>query len=131
MKGRLLALTVGIAIGVLGALLARSIGAGPSERSEKERAELARLRSYCELVRISLALDADELASPDPQMREAAAQRFFGATPNAYRSDYEIRLCAVPPPKLDERSGCWMKHDYECLSRLARLAADSVATTAR
>lgn len=119
MKGCLLAL--GIALGVLGTLLARSIATQPGELSEKDRTELARLHSYCDLVRIALALDAEELASSDPERREAAAQRSFGATPNAYRSDYEIRLCAVPPPNLHERTGCWIKHDYACLSRLAKL----------
>jgi hypothetical protein len=128
---RLLILGLGITIGALTSLASVHFWGGVREMSPSETAELSRLRGYCDLVRISLTTDAEDLASTDQRRQEAAAQRFFGATHDAYRSDYEIRLCAVPPPKLDARTTCWVNHDYPCLSKLAKLAADSVQATAR
>lgn len=81
-----------------------------------------RLREYCTTVSVALDMDADALASEDPQRRLEAAERFGNLV--TYHSVQEIQLCTQGPPiDLRARDLCWISRDYACLAKLARGAA--------
>jgi len=59
--------------------------------------------------------------APLPKRQRAAADRFADFT--TFHSEYEITMCTANPPDLNARDACWIRYDYECLARLARVAA--------
>jgi len=68
----------------------------------------------------AVALEMDD----DPRLQRETADRF-----GRYFSGDSLRditLCAPVEPDLRARADCWLRDDFKCLAKLARLAKDSI-----